>query len=139
VDVSTCDRALRVAEKSGDRRLRETEVVGHAGVAVPKHMWCDASERRTRDDLVPVLGELTRGFPSSVPTNTGPVGCSGRRAVSSSIAGSPTGRTDAPSLLSVRRMQLLSISTSGQMRLTISTRRQPVRAIVLAITAAVAS
>ena len=48
MDVAARDRTLRMAEKRSHRRLRETEVVRHTGVAVLKHMWCDAGrEGRT--------------------------------------------------------------------------------------------
>ena len=56
MDVATGDRAARTRE-ARPRSLRELELVGHAGIAVPKHMGCDAGDRCTLDDLVPVLGK----------------------------------------------------------------------------------
>ncbi len=54
-----------------------------------------------------------------------------------SRTGGPIGRTDASSLLSARRKQLPSISTSPERKPMTSLRRQPVRAITRIISAVV--
>ena len=79
------------------------------------------------------------GFPSTVPSKTGPAIESVCRPSRSSTTGRPVGRTEAPSLLSSSRRQLFAESTSRQSRLMISPRRQPVRASARIIDAAVDS
>lgn len=74
------------------------------------------------------LGKPTSGFPSIVPGKT-KVPCSSmHRSSVISRTGSPTGLTEARSLLSSNRRQLFSTSTPVHFRPTISFRRQPVRA-----------
>ena|SRR5215831_2340020 len=106
--------------------------------AMSKHMWCDAGERRTRDDLVPVLGKPDERLSLERSDEYGPGWMLWPSSGQQLDCRQSYGAHRCTFLAVVRRMQLLSISTSGQMRLIISP-RQPVRAIVLAITAAAAS
>jgi hypothetical protein len=85
-------------------------------------------KRSALEQLRPILGKPTSGFPASVPENTNTSCWSERWTSSKSRTGRPTGRIDAPSLVSLKRRQLFSASISVHFKLMPSPRRQPVRA-----------
>ena len=82
-----------------------------------KHMRGDIGERRVPEDLLPVVGEAAERV--VVAVSRGRHRCRYavfRRSSRNSTTGRPIGRIEVPSLLSIRRRQLASVSASVHIR-----------------------
>lgn len=104
VNVSACDGALGVTEKSGDRRFGEAQVVRNAGVAVAQDVWCNARQRRASKNLDPVLRKADQRLSIDRSGEDRPRGMPGAACVQQ-IDHRKTNRADGRTLFAVSETQ----------------------------------